>query len=119
MIQLIINGVPYPETSIEQYHAQPRDTGIDLEMIAGTTITELGYRKMYIEYDCELIDQTTFLHAMANIYRGNRLDVQYLIPESDELQSGIFILDGHLNRHWGDGDWYVVGFKLRGVNPIA
>lgn len=90
IVQLIINGVEYPRTSQDKYKAYPVDLGESLRMASGKLVFEKRGQIMHIDYSYDYMPSTLRLTCLQALYSGEELDVSFLIPGSEEIQTGTF-----------------------------
>lgn len=90
MIQLKINGVPYPEVRQGAYRCYQKDLGETERMISGRLTTELRARVWVIEYSVEYMSNDFMRHCLSDLRSADDLTVDFLTPLSDELKSSLF-----------------------------
>ena len=124
MVQLIINGVEYPETSHDKYTAYTRFEGEDLRMISGRSVTELSYRIWVVEYSYDYFKNSDVNRILQDLRRGNTVEASFLPPGKDERISDAFKCTKYPmpTFAFSRGDksfWHQISFTLEGVNGIA
>jgi hypothetical protein len=123
MVQLIINGVTYPEVTRDRYKVYDTPRGESLEMADGTLVTELSGYTRFIEYSNDYFKPELMRRCMIDLQFGNPLTVAYIAPESDEMVSGIFkcvtapapvFAFGRDERAY----WHGISFKLQSARRV-
>lgn len=122
MTQLIINGIPYPETSRDKYKCYEKDLGKFVRMANKRLVFEKSGKITVIEYSYDYFaDNDLFKTCLIDLRSGEELEVSYLPPESDTMNTEMFrctvlpkptFAFSQLNRAY----WHNVGFTLEGVS---
>jgi len=117
VVQLIINGTPYPITSHDKYRAYPQDLGKTAEMISGRKVKEIRGRKWIIEYNYDYFDDAMLRACLAALRSDELLLVDFLVPESEGRQTANFLCTKEPAPYFafatdGKGYWHNIGFML-------
>lgn len=120
MIQLMINGVAYPETTHDRYKCYTEDLGEDMRMVNSRLITEVRARIVVIEYSYDYFKDALMRTCLRDLRGGADLEVQYLAPEENALQSGVFRCTRKPSPTFafsvnGSPRWHNISFKLEEV----
>lgn len=124
MIQLIINGTVYPETTRDKYICEPRQTGVEDYMSDGTLTTELSYTRMVIDYSYDYFAPELKEKCLADLRMGAILSVEFLPRDGNTLVSGNFKctrrpVPTFAFSQRGEPFWHGYSFTLEEVVPHA
>ena len=123
MTQLIISGLAMPETSHDKYKYSTDEKATSLRMASGRLVTEVSYTIAVIEYEYDYFS-AAFMRQFLDILRpGGDLDVEYLVPDSDAMQRGLFRCVKRPTPQFAFSDrsvpyWHSISFRLEGVDGV-
>jgi|LSQX01.3.fsa_nt_gb hypothetical protein len=124
MTQLIIEGIALPEAPEGKYKSYPKSTSVTLDMISGRTVSEVGYRKTYIEYTSNILSND-LKNSILAVLRGDAdIDVTHMPDGGTEMQRELFKCESITPPSSsfivnGEQYWRGLSFVLKGVSPIA
>lgn len=121
--QLIINGVEYPYASNDRYQCYKERLGKEFDMISGRHVMEVRAKVTVIAYQYDYFPPELMRHCLADLRSDQLLVVQYLIPESNDLQKGNFHCTEWPKPKFaftagGKPYWHSIQFKLREVIEV-
>lgn len=120
MIQLMINGAEYPETSHDKYKCYTQDLGEDIRMISSRLVTEVRATIVVIEYSYDYFKDTLMMRCLADLRGNTDLNVMYLDPATNSMQNGVFRCTKKPAPTFafsvaGQARWHDIDFKLEEV----
>lgn len=127
MVQIILNGLEFPETSGDKYRCYPKDIGTTLTMASGRTVFEKRGEKTVVEYSYDFPDGIAdgLMRQMLTILRsGKEITGTVLDDSADEMRTEEFFCKELTppSYAFSIGDvpyWHSVSFTLEAVNPRA
>lgn len=123
MVQLIINGTSYPETSGDKYQVWLEDLGASLRMAGGNLVFEKRGQVYRISYEYDYFRPTLMNKCLQDLRSGNELSVSFLLPDNT-MASGQFRCAKFptpvfaFSKNGGDSYWHGISFELEGVETI-
>lgn len=122
MVQLILNGIYLPETSRDRYSCYEELLGTQIQMISGRTVTEVRGKVQKITYAYDYMGNDLCRQILLVLRTGEPLVVSYLADDSDELKTGMFLVESLVNPTFafskrGVPYWHNLSFTLREVTP--
>ena len=124
MTQLIISGNYMPEIEKNRYSCSMDLLGDTVTMISGRIVREIRGSVCRISASYQYID-TNLLRNVLGVFRsGKSFVVTYLPDDSDEMQTGMFMVETLTNPTFsfsaaGAAYWTGLAFTLREVTPHA
>lgn len=117
MIQLIINGIEYPESSHDRYKCYKEDLGESMRMISSRLVTEVRATIVVLEYSYDYFKDALMRQCLADLRGRSDLVVQYLDPETGSIKNGIFRCTKKPAPTFafsvnGEARWHNINFKL-------
>ena len=126
MVQLIINGTTYPETSGDKYNLWIEDLGQMIRMAGGNLVFEKRGQIYKISYAYDYFTPFLLNKCLTDLRAGNELAVGFLLPDGT-MASGMFRCTKFpsptfaFSKGFGDdahGYWHGINFELEGVETI-
>lgn len=123
MTQLILGGVALPKTSKDKYKCYTKDLGESIRMISSRLVTEVRATIRIIEYSYDYFGDTLMRSCLSMLRSNDGLAVQYISPESDEMQSGTFYCTSLTAPTFaysihGEARWHNISFTLEEVEGV-
>jgi hypothetical protein len=120
MTQLIIGGNALPQTSDDKYKCYQVELGESIRMMSGRLVTEVRGRYWRIEYTYDKLKDDLMRTLLPILRSGNSVDVQFLTPDSDTLQTSTFMCIDKPAPTFafsadGKGRWHNFTFSLEQV----
>ena len=126
MVQLIVNGVSYPETSGDKYRYWLEELGKTVRMAGGNLVMEKRGQVYHISYEYDYFYPALMQTCLQQLRSGNELNVSFLL-EDGTMSSGLFRCVKFptptfaFSKGFGDdarGVWHGISFELEGVETI-
>lgn len=127
MVQLVINGTTYPETSGDKYKAWIEDLGQMVRMAAGNLVFEKRGQIYKIRYEYDYFTPFLLNKCLTDLRAGNEVQVGFLLPDGT-VGSGLFrcvsfpqptFAFSKGSGEAAEGRWHNIAFELEGVETIA
>ena len=127
MVQLVINGTTYPETSNDKYTVWREDLGQMLRMAGGNLVFERRGQIWKIAYEYDYFTPFLLNKCLTDLRAGNEVQVGFLLPDGTS-GSGLFRCTKFpapkfaFSKGFGEearGIWHGIAFELEGVETIA
>ena len=127
MVQLVINGTTYPETSADKYQVWIEDLGQMMRMAAWNLVFEKRGQIYKISYSYDYFTPFLLNKCLSDLRAGNEVEVGFLLPDGSS-SSGLFRCTKFpqptfaFSKGFGDdarGYWHGISFELEGVEIIA
>lgn len=126
MVQLIINGTSYPETSGDKYSYWLEDLGQTVRMAGGNLVKEKRGQVYHVGYEYDYFNPTMMQICLQQLRSGNELSVSFLM-EDGTYTSGLFRCRKMptptfaFSKGFDDnarGIWHGINFELEGVEAV-
>jgi len=126
LVQLILNGLEFPETSGDKYKCYPKDIGVTLTMASGRLVFEKRAEKTIVEYAYDFPDgiEDGLMRRMLEILRSREPIDGTVLEDCGEVRTEMFLCTKLTPPSYAfsiDGIpyWHGISFSLEGVNPRA
>ena len=126
LTQLILEGLPMPESSNDRYVCWEEELHVDLIMADGSMVRQEREKgKVWrARYSYDLLDTDTYTQALAVLQGGNHFRASVLPSRGTELVAGDFFCVSLTPATFafsdgGEAVWHNLAFELREVTPHA
>lgn len=127
MVQLVINGTTYPETSRDKYRVWVEDLGQMVRMAGGNLCFEKRGQIYKIAYSYDYFTPFLLNKCLTDLRGGNEVEVSFLLPDGT-MPTAKFRCTSFptptfaFSKGLGDsvqGYWHDIAFELEGVEADA
>ena len=127
MVQLVINGTTYPETSNDKYQVWVEDLGQMVRMAGGNLCFEKRGQVYKIAYSYDYFTPFLLNKCLTDLRASNEISVSFLLPDGS-MPTALFRCTKFpsptfaFSKGFGDdatGYWHGISFELEGVETVA
>lgn len=127
MVQLVINGTTYPETSHDKYRVWVEDLGQMVRMAGGNLCFEKRGQIYKIAYTYDYFTPFLLNKCLTDLRGGNEVEVSFLLPDGTmptakfrctSFPAPTFAFSKGVGENV-QGYWHDIAFELEGVEADA